>query len=170
MAEQQGRKMQLRIIDCKPVYHGTNNKGDDYTIHEVRASKTDGTLINEKLRSFTALPVGQTIEVTVVPYKSKEYGKSFTLYPSNQKSAGTTAAVNDLGEQVKELQERSAKLSQRVSELERIVGEMLRDEGRNVGAVIDAAMGAPAAPAAPAQDPALVASLDERFGADAPFE
>lgn len=153
----EGRRTTVKVIDCKPVYHGTNKKGDQYSIYEIRASKADGTLINEKLRSFTALPIGQSVAVTVVPYKSEQYGQSFTLYPTNEKGAGTTAEVNDLNERYEQLRQSHGKLEARVADLERIVGELLRDEGRSA-----------AQPASP-HDPEHTAALDAAFGVDPPF-
>lgn len=149
----QGQKRTVKIIDCKPVYHGTNVKGHEYTIHEIRAAKPDGSLIGEKMRSFTALPIGQAIEVTVVPYSSDQYGKSFTLYPTNEKGTGTTAEVNDLNERYEQLRESHGKLQERVVALERVVGELLRDDARIRNEPADSD----------------TAALDAAFGVDPPF-
>lgn len=149
MANAQGKKMTLKVVDCKPVYHGVNGKGDAYTIHEVKATKPDGSLVNEKLRSFSALPVGQPIEVTVVPFVSEKHGRSFTLYPTGAKATGTTAAVNDLGETVEQMRGMIAALVTRVDALEKQVGR-----------------GATPPPAAPTQS---TAALDAQFGAEAPY-
>lgn len=160
---QQGKKVTMRIIDCKQVYHGHNKKGDEYTIHEVRAAKIDGELINEKLRSFSMLPVGQTIEVTVVPFNSEQHGKSFTLYPTSSKSGGgTTAQVNELTTQVEQQREMIQKLAERVTTLER---DLATAVGGKLMAAVDAGIARGLG-----QDPTTVSDLDAKFGADPPFE
>jgi predicted RNase H-like nuclease (RuvC/YqgF family) len=116
--------MRLRIVACQQVYSGVNPKGHRYTIFEIGAAKPDGTLINEKLRSFEALPIGQDVEVTVTPFDSEEHGRSFTLH--RKVSNNATAQVNELKAQVSELaatvnrhEQRMTEMWQRLDELER---------------------------------------------------
>jgi hypothetical protein len=117
---QGGKDMKLKIAACRQVYSGVNRRGDSYTIYEVEAHRAqDGVKINQKLRSFTALAIGQEIEVTVVPFNSEQHGRSFTLYPKNSKGGvSTTDQLNELKEQLDEAFSRIAKLSQRVGALE----------------------------------------------------
>ena len=74
------RDMRLRIVACQQIYSGLNPKGHRYTIFAVEATKPDGSLVNEKLRAFEALPVGEDMELTVTPFESEVHGRSFTLH------------------------------------------------------------------------------------------
>jgi hypothetical protein len=115
MAEQvkaNEKEMQLKITGCSPVYSGKNTRGDDYTIFEIFAEKPDGTPITEKLRAFTALPVGQFMDVTVKAFNSEEHGRSFTVFPKDKK-ASATQAVNELTEMVTDLMRRVGELERR---------------------------------------------------------
>lgn len=123
MTDQQrknGRDMKLRITACRQVYSGVNRRGDSYTIHEVEAVRPqDGARINQKLRSFTALPIGTEVEVTVVPFNSEQHGRSFTLYPKNSKGGvSTQEQLNELREGLEEAYSRISKLVERVAALE----------------------------------------------------
>jgi hypothetical protein len=140
-----GRKMTLTITDCRHVYSGVNKKGDTYEIYEIDATK-DGAKINEKLRAFASLAIGQPIAVNVVPFESEQYGKSFTLYEVGASKATSTAeGLNELRREVTELATRQRDLLARVDGLQ----QMMRP-----------------AVAAPAADGA---KLDEEFGKDAPW-
>jgi hypothetical protein len=152
-----GKKTKVKVIDCSPVYHGTNVKGGEYTIHEVKATNMEGELINQKLRSFSALPIGQVVEVTVVPFKSEEHGKSFTLYPVGS-GGGTTQASNDLRVEINQLREMISTLGGRVGAIE----GYLRKQA------VPGATTEPV-PLPGAGSPDLTAQLDAKFGADAPF-
>lgn len=147
------KEMRLLIIDCKPVYHGINKKGDEYDIYEVRASKpeTPGQPINEKLRTFTALPAGQVVEVTVTPFNSVEHGKSFTLYPKGN-SGSSVNQQNENRSELVILRENMAKLAARVSTLENYIRKNMIDQKNQTSQ--------------PASD---VAALDAAFGADPAF-
>jgi hypothetical protein len=139
--------MRLRIIACRQVYSGVNTKnGHRYTIYEVDAAKTDGTLITEKLRSFEPLPIGQTVEVSVTAYNSEQHGRSFTLHAEQGTSPSSTEQVNDLLEEFRALKEQVNTLRGRVDALERML---------------------PQGQAPPSQPDG--AKLDEKFGADAPW-
>ena len=127
------RDMQLKIVACQQVYSGLNPKGHRYTIFEISAAKVDGTLINEKLRSFEALPVGETMEVTVTPFESERHGRSFTLH--RKVSNNATGQVNDLKEVIATLEaritalvENGARLERRVEALEQ--GRAMVDSGK----------------------------------------
>lgn len=157
----QGKKTRIKIIDCRPVYHGTNVKGDSYTIHELKATNVEGTLIDQKLRSFSALPVGQLIDVTVVPFESPEHGKSFTIYPAN-KAESTTQAANDLRAEINELRTNMARLAERVGAIE---GYLRKDQMAERNHVT----GPPVPAAERGEQPSVANDLDARFGADAPF-
>lgn len=156
--KKRGKDMQVKVVDCRHVYTGRNERGDEFQIYEITAQKPDGNAINEKLRAFTALPVGQLIDVTVVPYESEQWGRSFTLHPKNGKSAGTTAQVNELRDLCTELESRVTELFRRMREVEGRLGEVMKDDARHTR------FGN-----APAQSQAKTAELDDRFGKDPPW-
>lgn len=150
MPQAKGRDMVLKIVACRQVYSGHNQRGDSYTIYEVDAAKRDGTLVNEKLRSFTALPIGQEVEVTVTPFESEQWGRSYTLHPKGQaRSQGAAASVNELREEVEALREMVQKQADRINGL-----EQLMRQPRNGSSP---------------QSPPPSAEMDEKFGADAPW-
>lgn len=95
-----GRPTRLRITSCMAVYTGTNQRGDQYTIHEVEAVKGDGSPVNEKLRSFENLPL-EVLDLMVVPYRSQKHGLSYTL--SRRSKPNTAARVKELEELVRDL-------------------------------------------------------------------
>lgn len=160
--KQKGRDMRLRITDCKQIYQGHNKRGDNFTIFEIKATKPNGQPIDEKLRAFTSLPIGQEIDVNVQVYNSEQWGKSFTVYPKGSRSESATGQLNELRDQVVELQDRNVALTRRVADLETRVGELLRDSGRPLS------VGAPPARTT-SHTPEQTAELNERFGEDAPW-
>jgi predicted RNase H-like nuclease (RuvC/YqgF family) len=108
--------MPLKIVACQQIYSGLNPRGHRYTIFDIEASKPDGTLIQEKLRAFEALPIGETVDVTVTPFESEEHGRSFTLHRKGSNNA--TAHVNELKAVVEALQATVERLEKRVERLE----------------------------------------------------
>lgn len=134
------------------MYAGRNQKGDEYQIYEVEAAKPDGSLVNEKLRAFTALPSGQEVDVTVVPFDSEKHGRSYTLHLKGARSAGSTGQLNELREEVSAQREMIAKLVERLNRVESALDGLLRNGDR------------PARQASPE-----VAALDAEFGKEAPW-
>lgn len=114
--------MTLRILACRQVYSGTNARGDQYTIYEVDAQNQRGEPINEKLRSFTSLPIGQDVEVEVTVFNSERHGKSYTLHPKNKRSS--QEQVNQATEKLQRQDEEIAQLKQRVQRLEQVVQQL----------------------------------------------
>lgn len=110
--------MRLKILACRQVYSGKNGRGDEYTIYEIDAANMQGSTINEKLRSFSALPIGQDIDVTVTLFNSEQHGKSFTLHPRDRARTSSTARLNELWEVVEAQKGMIAALSDRVTALE----------------------------------------------------
>lgn len=110
-ASKSSRVTKLKVTDCKLVFAGKNKRGDEYSLFEVTAARPDGKQIEEKLRSFCALPIDQEIEVVVTPFPSEKHGMSFTLAPTGPKGTSNTQRVNELVEEVQ-------KLAQRVTLLE----------------------------------------------------
>lgn len=114
--------MTLKILACRQVYSGRNPRGDEYTIYEVDAANAQGAQINQTLRSFQPLPIGQQVEVTVTPFESEKHGKSYTLHLKGRKGGGSTERVNELVELVEELTARVGTLTGRLDAIEAMVG------------------------------------------------
>ena len=145
--------MRLRITSCSAAVSGTSESGQDWTIFEIAAAKETGEIVDQKLRAFEELPIGEVLDLMVAPYKLKD-GMSYTLSRKNKpKSSGGGS-------------------SRKVEELTAFVGaidERLKlVEGRLMG---PPAAAAPAAvpQAAPAAQGSGGQSLDERFGDVPPF-
>lgn len=148
--KRQGKKTQIRVTDCRHVYSGVNQRGDQYSIYEIDAVRPrDGGKIDQKMRCFTALPVGQVIDVTAVPFESERHGKSYTLYPETGPKMSTTQQINELQEQLVHLRGRVQSLAERL--------ELV--EARGVGGGV--------APTEPPSEQSR--ELDAQFGADAPW-
>lgn len=121
-AKPAGKDMRLRILACRHVYRGKNARGDEYNIYEVDAAKLDGTPVNEKLRSFAPLPIGQDVDVTVTPFVSERHGRSFTLQQKGSRHASTQAQINELRETVEQQRVLCDTLRKRIELLELRVG------------------------------------------------
>jgi hypothetical protein len=141
---QASKDIRIKVLSCRLAYNGNKN-GTEFSIYEIEACKPDGTPINESLRAFSSLPLGQEVDVTVTPYNSEKYGRSFTLAPKGRKSSNFGEAVNELTTVVNQQREMISLLSDRVGELERVV--MARAGGQTKAQ----------------PDPA---ALDEKFGTD----
>lgn len=103
------QRARLTVTDCTVAYRGKNRRGDDYTIYEIKAFNAKGP-IEFPLRSFTELPTGREIEVTVKKFKSDDYGDSYTLSPQPGHSK------RDI--EIAELRERVTALEERLNRLE----------------------------------------------------
>ena len=89
------------------VSSGTNAKGGEWTLYKVVAVDEAGQPIDAKLKSFTALKVGELAEVVVERQEDPKYGVSFLLKPSK---GGLKASVDELRGQVDELRGRIERL------------------------------------------------------------
>ena len=152
MPKGEGKDMRLKIMACRQVYSGKNQRGDEYTIYEVDAANMQGQTVNQKLRSFTALPIGQEIDVTVTVFNSEQHGKSYTLHPKGRSGGGSQQQVNELREEVDELRNRVATLSSDMDALRKLIA------------------GAPTPADVPfTHDGGAAEQLGQRFGEDAPW-
>jgi hypothetical protein len=139
----------LKIETCTVGYSGVtkNERKEPFTIYEITAHRMDGSKVQETLRSFEDLPLGEPVELTVTPFPSEKYGMSYTLALKNK--VGNTQRLNDLQAQVQDLSER----------LQRVEAGM-------------AGRAEPMPQGVDSRAPQQIAhekSLDERFGADPPF-
>jgi archaellum component FlaC len=118
----QDRVIHIKILKCNLGYSGKNKRGDAYEIYEIEAENGEGKVINEKLRSFSALPIGQVVEVTVKKFTSEKYGDSYTLTPKKGVS-GKEAAIDDLAKEVEALKARVAALERNANPLNSTLGQ-----------------------------------------------
>lgn len=106
----------LNIVACKVVYTGTNKKGNEFHIHEVMATKPDGSPVDMPLRSFDNLPLG-TGEFLVEQYVAKNGDVSYTLKTPGRGGGGGRPAPN-LEPRVAALEQALANLTARVNNLQ----------------------------------------------------
>lgn len=112
-----GTERVVKILACRQVYTGRNPRGDQYTIYEVDAANQNGAVINEKLRSFEPMPIGQTVEVTVTPFDSEQYGRSYTLHLKSASRKNTPELLNELQAEVQALTQRLNQVEATLSQL-----------------------------------------------------
>ncbi len=94
------------VRECRPIHSGTTKAGQPYTMHQLFATREDGTGIDLNLRSFESdWPVNEPVEVDVEKFVSDKYGESYTVKRKGQQR-------NALGKKVDELRERLARVEQ----------------------------------------------------------
>jgi len=96
-------RRKLRVTNYEQI--GKTQK--DAPIYKVFAVKEDGSPVEDELRAFQELPVGEVIEYALKRYDHPQYGVSFTLYPPKEK-LGTR--VTKLEQKIEELESRLAAL------------------------------------------------------------
>jgi hypothetical protein len=75
------RKRKLIVTGQKPITKMKLRNGGEATIYEVFAKTEGGDYVEEALRAFDELDVGQLIEYTIEPYNHPQHGMSYTLQP-----------------------------------------------------------------------------------------
>lgn len=100
------QQTRLRITGCSATYHGKHPNGHEYTIYDIEADKEDGTPVQEELRAFEELPIGEPLDLNVVKYEDG----SFTL--SRRGGSGNAAKIKSLEGLVGELVGRLQKVEQ----------------------------------------------------------
>jgi hypothetical protein len=96
------RETNLIVKETKAIHQGTTRTGDAYTMYQIVATKPDGTVIDQNLRSFEDLPRDEVLTVTVTPFHSDTYGTSYTLKRKGQSKA--SKAVDDLRARVERIE------------------------------------------------------------------
>jgi hypothetical protein len=126
------------VTETRPLHTGRTKSGEEYQIHQIIATKPDGTVIPQSLnlRSFEDLPRNTVIEVEAELFESEKYGNSYTL-----KQKGGGGGSGTLAQQVKALEQRIAHIE-----------AFLQGRGEFVGTAAPAQ--APAAQPAPVQQQA----------------
>lgn len=94
----------LRVVSYDQIGKTQKNA----PIFKVRAVNEDGSPVEEELRAFQELPVGEVVEYGLKKYVHERWGDSWTLYPPKEK----------LGTRVTKLEETVEELKQRITQLE----------------------------------------------------
>lgn len=93
-------KRTLIVTGQKPITNIKLNNGGTTTLYEIFATTPDGGYVEEALRSFTELDVGQVVEYEIEVYNHPRYGTSYTLTPPKKETA---RRLRELEEQMQEL-------------------------------------------------------------------
>ena len=83
----------IRVTECKKVYTGNGANGE-YSIYEITAVNSKGVLIQDKLSSFTPLPIGEGT-YDMKPFYKDGVFKNWTV--SAPKGTGTAALEQRVG-------------------------------------------------------------------------
>jgi hypothetical protein len=81
------RKRKLIVTGQKPITKMKLRNGGEATIYEVFAKTEGGEYVEEALRAFDELDVGQLMEYTIEPYNHPMHGMSYTLQPPKKEFA-----------------------------------------------------------------------------------
>jgi hypothetical protein len=80
-------KRKLKVTGMKPITNIKLRNGGTTTLYEVFAVTEDGGYVEEALRSFQELDVGQVLEYDIEPYNHPIHGMSYTLTPPKKETA-----------------------------------------------------------------------------------
>lgn len=80
-------KRKLIVTGQKPITKIKMKNGGETTLFEVFATDEHGGFIEEPLRAFTELEIGQCLEYEIQPYNHRRYGISYTLIPPKRETA-----------------------------------------------------------------------------------
>jgi hypothetical protein len=104
MTEQQKWvKKKLNIVACVEGYRGQGAKGE-FVIYNITATDENGAVINQKLSSFSELPLGPG-EFEVQPFYKDGELKNYTLRRPGGATGQLRAEVEELKAKVKWLEE-----------------------------------------------------------------
>lgn len=90
-------KRKLKVTGMKPITNIKLRNGGTTTLYEVFAVTPEGGYVEEALRSFQELDVGQVLEYEIEPYNHPIHGMSYTLTPPKKETA---RRMRELEEQV----------------------------------------------------------------------
>lgn len=104
---------QIRVTECKKVYTGMGANGE-FSIYEITALNSRGVLIQDKLSSFTPLPLGDGT-YDMQPYYKGDVFKNWTVQaPKGTGTAAVEQRVKFLEEQVEFLVNKISSIEQRL--------------------------------------------------------
>lgn len=120
-AEQVWAKRRLNITACQEVYRGNNSKGE-FVIYELQATTEQGALVNQKLSSFSMLPLGVG-DYEVAPYIKDGQLKNYTVRKPGGAS-GSKVAIDALASRVQYLEDHVKWLTEQVNGLTALTQQM----------------------------------------------
>lgn len=71
----------LTVIKCEPIFTGESKNGKPYTIYDCEALDDAGILLQDRMRSFSVLPINELVEYNVEHYVHPRQGDTYTIYP-----------------------------------------------------------------------------------------
>lgn len=145
-------KRKLKVTGQKPITNIKLRNGGTSTLYEVFAVTEEGGYVEEALRAFQELDVGQVLEYTIEPYNHPLHGMSYTLTPPKKETA----------RRMRELEE----------QMQALIG-WAEERGFNLQRALKPEPSPPdpaQAAEAEARKKAADAEADERFGEDPPFD
>lgn len=86
MAAKKGKR-KLIVTGQKPITNIKLNNGGTTTLYEVFATTPEGGYVEEPLRAFQELDVGQCLDYEIEVYNHPRYGTSYTLTPPKKETA-----------------------------------------------------------------------------------
>lgn len=72
------------VKETREISSGRSQNGREYSMWQIIATKPDGAVIDQNLRSFEDLPRGEVLEVSVTPFVSEQWGTSYTVARKNK--------------------------------------------------------------------------------------
>lgn len=113
------------VISTSVKSSGTGAKGP-WQLSEVTATKTDGTPIEEKLKTFDTLPAGE-VDVTFERQDHEKYGTSYLLKLKGAQGGGGGqrqggAPDPTTAEAIRSLQQRVTAVEQRLDAMQKPMG------------------------------------------------
>ena len=99
-------RRRLRVTKLEKVGEVKNGKNAGNPIYAVSAVKEDGSPVEQELRSFAELPIGEVVEYALSRYEHEKYGVTFTLYPPKESRGKLTERVTELEKRVATLESR----------------------------------------------------------------
>ncbi len=99
VAKQEVKGAQIRVTECKKVYTGNGANGE-FSIYEITAVNKQGVLIQDKLSSFSPLPLGDGVYDMKPYYKNGEFKNWTVSAPKGTSTAALEQRIGFLEEQV----------------------------------------------------------------------
>lgn len=99
MAKQEVKGAKITVTACKEVYRGNGAKGE-FVIYEITATNKDGVLIQDKLSSFSQLPLGEGVYDMKPFYKDGEFKNWTVQAPKGAQTQAINQRMDFLEQQV----------------------------------------------------------------------
>lgn len=134
-----GDVRKVTVTDCQPARRGDGTviEGEGeygpWTLHEIQAVDDTGLPIQERIKCFKALPLGE-ITLDFTAQNHEKYGLSYTVKPLKGQKLPPVSYANDAVEMVRES---VRMLSERVAALENHLGLKLSAPGSDFPVAVE---------------------------------